>query len=55
MQSDAYLAAGNREEVLRNAEKALATLPKDASATEELRAAILESAEKKIRELKKPS
>jgi len=53
--SDAYLAAGNREEVLRNAEKALATLPKDASATEELRAAILESAEKKIRELKKPS
>jgi tetratricopeptide (TPR) repeat protein len=51
--SDAYLAAGNREEALRLAEKALAVLPADSQVTPELSAAIRESAEKKIKELRK--
>lgn len=51
--SDAYLAAGNRAEALRLAEKALAALEADTQTPEEFRRAIRESAEKKIRELKK--
>ena len=50
---DALLAAGNRKEALHNAEKALEVLGKDSLAPAEFRAAIKESAEKKIRELKK--
>lgn len=53
--SDALLAAGNRKEALYNAEKALEVLGRDKSAPDEFRAAIKESAEKKIRELKKES
>ena len=51
--SDALLAAGNRKEALHNAEKALEVLDRDKSAPDEFRAAIKESAEKKISELKK--
>jgi pimeloyl-ACP methyl ester carboxylesterase len=51
--SDALLAAGDRQEALRNAEKALELLDKDKTVADEFRAAIKESAEKKIRELKK--
>ena len=53
--ADALLAAGNREEALHNAEKALEALGRDTSAPDEFRVAIKESAEKKIRELKKES
>lgn len=53
--SDALLAAGNRKEALRTAEKALEVLDKDKSVPDEFRAGIKESAEKKIRELKKES
>ena len=53
--SDALLAAGNRTEALRNAEKALEVLGGDKSVPDEFRAAIRESAEKKVRELKKGS
>jgi hypothetical protein len=51
--SDAQLAAGNREESLRLAEKALSLLEADTQIGPELRAAIRESAEKKIRDLRK--
>ena len=51
--SDGYLALGNREEALRYAEKTLEMLPKDTQASEEFKARIRESAEKKIKELKK--
>ena len=51
--SDAYLAAGNRAEALKLAEKALAMLAADTQVPDELRTAIKESAEKKIKELKK--
>ena len=51
--SDAYLAAGNRAEALKLAEKALSLLAADTQVTDELRTAIKESAEKKIKELKK--
>jgi dienelactone hydrolase len=51
--SDAHLAAGNREEALRLAEKALAVLPNDKQVNADFAALIRESAEKKIRELKK--
>lgn len=51
--SDAYLAAGNRVEALRFAEKALAALDADTRTPDEFKRAIRESAEKKIRELKK--
>ena len=53
--SDALLAAGNRKEALRNAEKALEVLSRDKSVPDEFRAAIKESAEKKITQLKKES
>ncbi len=51
--SDGYLALGNREEALRYAEKTLEMLPKDTQAPEEFKARIRESAEKKIKELRK--
>lgn len=51
--SDGYLAAGKPVEALRNAEKALELLAKDTQVSDDLRAAIRESAEKKIRDLKK--
>ena len=51
--SDAYLALGNREEALRNAEKALEMLPKDTEADGQFQDARPESAETKIKELKK--
>ncbi len=51
--SDAYLAAGGREDALRYAKKALEMLDGDKQVGDELRAAIKESAEKKIQELTK--
>lgn len=51
--SDGYLADGNREEAQRYAEKALEMLATDTQAPEEFREAIRESAQKKLRELKK--
>jgi dienelactone hydrolase len=51
--SDGYLADGNTTEALRYAEKAIAVLAKDTQVPDELRAAIRDSAEKKIRDLKK--
>jgi Flp pilus assembly protein TadD len=51
--SDAQLAAGNKADALRNAEKALEVLASDTRVPDQLRAAIKESAEKKIRDLKK--
>jgi dienelactone hydrolase len=53
--SDAQLAAGNRDEALKLAEKTLSLLAADTQLTSELRAAIKESAEKKIKELRKGS
>jgi tetratricopeptide (TPR) repeat protein len=47
--SDAWLALGNREEALKHAGKALEILPKDPEASEELKALVRESAERKIR------
>jgi dienelactone hydrolase len=51
--SDAYLAAGKRAEALQFAEKALQVLAADTRAPEEFKERIRESAEQKIRELKK--
>ena len=51
--SDGYLALGNREEALRYAEKALEMIPKDAEASDDFKKLVRESAEKKIKELKK--
>jgi dienelactone hydrolase len=51
--SDAYLAAGKPADALRLAEKALQVLATDTRTPAEFKAAIRESAEKKIRELKK--
>ena len=51
--ADAYLAAGKSSEAVRFAEKALKVLATDGRTSEEFKAAIRESAEKKIRELKK--
>jgi dienelactone hydrolase len=53
--SDAYLAAGKREEALNYAKKALEMLDADKQVGDELRAAIKESADKKILELTKKS
>jgi len=50
--SDAYLAAGKRDEALRYAEKALEALKTDTQAPDEFRALVRESAEKKIRDLR---
>jgi dienelactone hydrolase len=51
--SDGYVALGNREEALRYAAKALETIPNDAEATDDLKKLVRESAEKKLKELKK--
>ena len=51
--ADAYLANGNKEEALRYAEKAVKMLATDTRATEAFKDAIRESAEQKIRDLKK--
>jgi len=51
--ADGYLADGNKAEALRYAEKALEVLKTDAQLPDELRTAIRESAEKKVRDLKK--
>jgi len=51
--SDAYLAAGKRDEALRFAEKTLQVLVTDTTTPEVFKATIRESAEKKISELKK--
>ena len=53
--SDAYLAAGKRKEALQHAEKALEMLPGDRSINDEFRARLKESAEQKVRELRKTS
>lgn len=53
--SDAFLAAGNRAEALEYAEKTLKVLETDKQVTDDLAAAIRESAEKKIKDLKKVS
>jgi dienelactone hydrolase len=50
--SDAYLAAGKRTEALRYAEKALEVLETDTTATDEFKALVRESAERKVRDLK---
>jgi dienelactone hydrolase len=51
--SDAYLAAGRRADALRFAEKALEMLARDTQTPEAFKAAIRESAQKKIDELKR--
>lgn len=51
--SDALLAAGRRDDALRYAEQALAALESDTHAPDEFKAQIRQSAENKIRELKK--
>lgn len=51
--SDAQLAAGNSAEALRLAEKALALLDADTNAPDAYKQAIRESAERKIKELRK--
>jgi tetratricopeptide (TPR) repeat protein len=51
--SDAYLAAGKREEALRFAEKTLQVLATDTRTPAAFKDAIRDSAQKKISELKK--
>lgn len=51
--ADAYLAAGQRDEALRFAEKALAMLAADTTTPDGFKAAVRESAERKVRDLKK--
>ena len=51
--SDGYLADGNNAEALKYAEKAIQALATDTRTSVEFKQAIRESAEKKIRELKK--
>ncbi|HXW05508.1 MAG TPA: alpha/beta fold hydrolase [Vicinamibacterales bacterium] len=53
--SDAYLALGQREKALQYAERALKVLETDTHVNHEFRTAIKESAEKKVRELRKGS
>ena len=53
--SDAYLAAGMRKEALLHAEKALQMLPNDNGINDDFRARLKESAEQKVRDLKKTS
>jgi hypothetical protein len=53
--SDAYLAAGMRKEALHHAEKALQMLPNDKAINDDFRARLKESAEQKVRDLKKTS
>jgi dienelactone hydrolase len=49
--SDAYLAAGNKEDALKYAQKAMDMLDKDPNVTPEFKQAVRESAEKKIKDL----
>ncbi|MEO6212006.1 MAG: hypothetical protein ABIP65_00135 [Vicinamibacterales bacterium] len=51
--SDAYLADGNKAEALKYAEKALATLSQDTRASDDVKALIRESAQRKVEQLKK--
>ena len=51
--SDGYLALGNKDDALRYAEKAIEMLAKDAEASDNLKTRVRESAEKKIKELRK--
>lgn len=51
--SDAYLAAGKRDDALKLAEKALAVLARDTQTPPDFKERIRESAERKIRDLKK--
>jgi tetratricopeptide (TPR) repeat protein len=51
--SDAYLAAGQRDKALTFAEKAIEALATDTTAPEAFKAAIRESAQRKINDLKK--
>ena len=51
--SDGYLADGNTADALKFAEKALQVLAADTRTPDELKQAIRESAEKKVRDLKK--
>jgi dienelactone hydrolase len=51
--SDAYLAAGDKVLALKNAEKALQMLATDKEIPQQLRDAVRQSAEQKIRDLKK--
>jgi dienelactone hydrolase len=51
--SDAYLADGNTTEALRFAEKALEVLPGDTGIPDEFKGRVRESAEGKVRQLKK--
>jgi tetratricopeptide (TPR) repeat protein len=50
--SDAYLAAGKRQEALAAVEQAMKRLPADKSLSDQFRALLRESLERKIRELK---
>jgi len=49
--SDAYLAAGNKEDALKYAQKAMEMLDKDPNAPPEFKQQVRESAEKKIKDL----
>jgi dienelactone hydrolase len=51
--ADAYLAAGKPADALRLAEKALQILAKDTTTPDEFKTLVRESAEKKVRDLKK--
>jgi dienelactone hydrolase len=51
--SDGYLALGNREEALRYADEAIEMLAKDTEAPDDFKALVRESAEKKIKDLRK--
>jgi hypothetical protein len=51
--SDAFLADGNTTEALKYAEKCLQVLATDTRIPSEFKQAIKESAEKKVRDLKK--
>lgn len=50
--ADAYEAAGNKAEALRNAEKAVDLLQKDTTMNEQFKARVRASAEEKIRRLR---
>lgn len=52
--SDAYLAAGNKAEALKYAQKAIETLDIDTNAPAEFKRLVRESAEAKIKELQSP-
>jgi dienelactone hydrolase len=51
--SDGYLALGNKVEALRYAERAIEMLPKDMEASDDLKKLVRESAEKKVKELRR--